>query len=106
MRKRFWVAKRDDGKDEEGPFTQAEAEACAEAQHGYVTSERPKAKPKFRVCIRWGGSEEARKQGRCDYRFATEAELDAFLYGVDEAQGWLDYKIVRIVPKDKLEESR
>ena len=59
----------------------------------------PKRPPKFRVRIVWGSSAEAHTP--CDYEFATKAELDAFLSGVDEAQGWLDYRIARIVPKQK-----
>jgi hypothetical protein len=29
-----------------------------------------------------------------EYAFQTEAELEAFTFGVSEAEGWLDYRIV------------
>lgn len=46
------------------------------------------------VKILWG-SEEARKENEpIEYEFDTELELLAFLHGVDEASGWLDYEII------------
>ena len=41
------------------------------------------------VTIDWGQKKEERKT----YTFATAAELNAFLKGVDEMDGWLRYEI-------------
>ena len=41
------------------------------------------------VTIDWGQQKQERKV----YTFATAAELDAFMKGVDEADGWLEYEI-------------
>lgn len=45
----------------------------------------------FSVQISWGSSEPTEP---FTYEFSTQAALDAFLYGVDEASGWMDYRIV------------
>ena len=45
----------------------------------------------FSVWIGWGEMPEA-EQASVRYDFASAAMLDAFLYGVDEASGWLNYK--------------
>lgn len=50
-----------------------------------MSNEKP-----FKVTIAWGGE----KQIESKYSFATEAELTAFLYGVDESSGWMDYEIL------------
>ncbi len=42
------------------------------------------------VTIDWGSEKQERKK----YTFATAAELDAFMKGVDEADGWLKYDVV------------
>lgn len=54
----------------------------------------------YEVRIRWGSSstreEVYEEEGTPPsiYSFYTEAELAAFLDGVEEAIGWLDYEIV------------
>lgn len=45
----------------------------------------------FKVKIRWGSMEPT---DPFEYEFKTEAERDAFLYGVEESSGWMDYEIV------------
>jgi len=64
-----------------------------------MVAKRVGRKKRFWVKIRWG-SESAQaeiypdeKSGDC-YSFKTEAELQAFLEGVDAASGYLDYDIV------------
>jgi hypothetical protein len=47
----------------------------------------------FVAKIRWGTDSEARET-LCEYKFKTQAELEAFLRGVDEASGWSDYELV------------
>ena len=49
----------------------------------------------FKVWIRWGCAntqEEVYESPRDanEYSFATEAELAAFMFGVNEADGWLE----------------
>ena len=44
---------------------------------------------KYRVKINWGSQDDQVKT----YEFDTEKEMDAFLYGVDEGNGWLSYDI-------------
>jgi hypothetical protein len=49
----------------------------------------------FCLKIKWGESQTREENPRpCEYIFKTEAEQKAFLQGVDESSGWLDYEIV------------
>jgi hypothetical protein len=45
----------------------------------------------FTVKIRWGSMEQTQP---FEYSFVTEAGRDAFLYGVEESSGWMDYELV------------
>lgn len=45
----------------------------------------------FKVRIVWGSASIRDTQEPCEYEFTTLDELSAFLHGVDEANGWLDY---------------
>jgi hypothetical protein len=47
---------------------------------------------KFEVTIQWGY--EASAQPPPTYSFNSQAELDAFMMGVEEAEGWSEYKII------------
>ena len=47
----------------------------------------------FKATIAFGSSEEAREQTKDTYEFSTQAELDAFMLGVDAASGWMDYEV-------------
>ena len=47
------------------------------------------ARLSYRIHIGWGGSPDEGDETR-DYKFDTEAEKEAFLYGVDQAVGWMD----------------
>ena len=53
---------------------------------------------KHSVKILWGSKTSMAVDGdgreSIDYEFDTTAELSAFLHGVDEANGWLDYELV------------
>lgn len=56
-----------------------------------------KEKKNFAVTLAWGSPatrEELGPEAHCEYSFDTEAELRAFMLGVDEAAGWMDYEIV------------
>ena len=48
---------------------------------------------KFKVKITWGVTSWGDDQTKT-YEFETEKEMDAFLQGVDEANGWMEYKII------------
>jgi len=48
---------------------------------------------KFKVKIRWGVTSYGSDQTK-SYEFITEKEMDAFLQGVEEANGWLEYEIL------------
>ena len=52
---------------------------------------------KYKVKITWGVTSWGDAQTKT-YEFKTEKEMDAFLYGVDESNGWLSYDIA-IYPK-------
>jgi len=52
-------------------------------------NQQEKAMKKYRVKINWGSQDDQVKT----YEFDTEKEMDAFLYGVDEGNGWLSYDI-------------
>ena len=56
-----------------------------------------KMNKKFKVKITWGVTSWGDAQTKT-YEFKTEKEMDAFLYGVDESNGWLSYDIA-IYPK-------
>jgi hypothetical protein len=46
-----------------------------------------------RIKILWG--EHPREDNPiCEYRFATEAELNAFLLGAEAAEGWMGFTII------------
>ena len=47
-------------------------------------------KKKYKVVIEWGSTGGETKT----YYFDTEKEKEIFAYGVDEANGWMDYKII------------
>lgn len=47
----------------------------------------------FTVRILWGMEPDSDNEPT-EYSFATEAELDAFLHGVEEGSGWIDYKVI------------
>lgn len=51
---------------------------------------------KYKVKINWGQAKDSIKT----YEFNTEKEMDAFLFGVDESNGWLSYDIA-IHPEGK-----
>lgn len=61
-----------------------------------IASTLGKTKKDFEVFIRWGRSSDhdEDEDETHYYSFDTQAELNAFLNGVDEANGWLDYEIV------------
>lgn len=48
---------------------------------------------KYKVKINWGSTSFGDEQMKT-YDFDTEKEMDAFLFGVDESNGWLSYDIV------------
>ena len=56
-------------------------------------------KPKHKVEIRWGSEGVCETDDTFSYDFSTDAELTAFLLGVDEASGWLDYTVVEAEEK-------
>ena len=45
------------------------------------------------VRILWGKCPEEGDVPK-DYHFRSQAELEAFLQGVDEANGWFDYRVI------------
>ena len=47
----------------------------------------------FTVAIKWGRDTEPGDKP-IHYNFATEAELDAFLWGVQEMDGWAGYTVI------------
>lgn len=49
---------------------------------------------KYRVKILWGSNPELDEREPIEYEFATTGELAAFLHGVDEGNGWLEYDLV------------
>jgi len=55
--------------------------------------ERKMEKKKFTVKIIWGITTLPDSKAST-YQFDTEKEMEAFLYGVDEGNGWLDYDVV------------
>ena len=47
---------------------------------------------KKEITILWGSDKD--KDNQMTYKFENEHELNLFLQGVGEANGWLDYEIV------------
>lgn len=61
----------------------------------------------FKTTILWGSAPEPGDESHT-FSFNTQAELDAFLYGVDEANGWMDWRTVEegyVVPPEGFEDS-
>lgn len=50
----------------------------------------PQMRPTHTIHIAWGEKPET-DDTPCTYEFNTEAELRAFLRGVDECDGWMNY---------------
>lgn len=50
----------------------------------------------FSVKIHWGssGARLELPDNIDEYEFETQAELDAFMYGIDEMDGWHGYEII------------
>ena len=51
---------------------------------------------KHTVEVLWGSEGVCETDDTSSYGFATDAELTAFLLGVDEASGWLDYTVIEL----------
>ena len=50
--------------------------------------------PKKSISILWGAWPQEGQEAHT-YTFKTQAEIDAFMLGVDEGNGWQDYAIVK-----------
>jgi len=48
----------------------------------------------FSVTIEWGKYTPKHERFITTVEFGTQAELDAYLQGVDDMDGWLDYTII------------
>jgi hypothetical protein len=46
----------------------------------------------FKITIRWGMPSS--EQEPTTYEFATQAELTAFMLGVEECDGWMEYEVI------------
>ena len=58
---------------------------------GTPGAETASSDPKpHRVRMKWGSGIGGDEKPVSDYEFASAGELNAFLYGCDEANGWLD----------------
>lgn len=49
----------------------------------------------FNVIVRWGEDWKPDEGTTTSYDFATYAEVEAFLHGISEAEGWMgsDYQV-------------
>lgn len=56
-------------------------------------SVKPEGETKFSTSILWGETPDIGQES-ITYEFASQAELNAFLKGVSEADGWLEYREV------------
>lgn len=55
-----------------------------------------------KVTILWGGAPEPGDKAKT-YEFETQAELDAFMKGVEEMDGWMGWEYAEedyVVPKE------
>lgn len=62
----------------------------------------------FKITILWGGMPEPGDTAKT-YEFNTQAELDAFQLGIDEANGWMGWRPAEegyVVPPKGYEEPR
>lgn len=48
---------------------------------------------KYQINIVWGSRPE-KDSNLFEYKFNTQAELDAFIKGIKEAEGWLGYTVI------------
>jgi hypothetical protein len=74
-------------REVEGYWTETLANRMQDAEQSLAT---PSEKP-FKVFISFGQQHQLLQ----DYSFATDAELQAFIYGVSEGEGWMEYWIVQ-----------
>lgn len=72
-------------------------------------------KKKYSVQIVWGSYDSAcagdgdwgkMENKPSEYRFKTQEEMDAFLYGVEEANGWMDYHVLTEEDLDEYKEAK
>jgi|TARA_R100001440_G_scaffold14440_1_gene24502 hypothetical protein len=83
------IIKKED-KPEEGKvyaLTGARGTSCIANGNSWKESE---VHGEYAVTIDWGQEKQERKT----YTFATAAEKDAFIRGVEEMDGWLEYSVV------------
>jgi len=71
---------------------------------GYYSPAQTEAQPS-KVRIRWGSGMGGDEKPLQEYEFSTLAELNAFLEGVDEASGWLDYEQIDPEPDGSFPET-
>jgi hypothetical protein len=51
--------------------------------------------PEFKASILWGSASTREDNPKpSTYHFLTQAELDAFLLGVEAAVGWMEYELL------------
>ena len=62
------------------------------------------AQEKFSVWVLWGEEPEYNQCEPLQYKFNTRAELDAFLLGIEEGDGWFGYDYVEGHKKPSLSE--
>jgi hypothetical protein len=46
------------------------------------------------ITIRWGAYPDPYGADDKTYTFDTQAEADAFLYGIEQAVGWLEWEVI------------
>ena len=51
------------------------------------------SKNNYKITILWGQCPEPHQEP-ITYKFETQAELNAFMLGVDEMDGWLGYEVI------------
>jgi hypothetical protein len=52
------------------------------------------SKEEFSITIHWGQPMSREENPPVTYEFDTKKELEAFMLGVDEMDGWMEYVII------------
>tara|TARA_R100001086_G_scaffold59386_1_gene27261 strand:+ start:174 stop:413 length:240 start_codon:yes stop_codon:yes gene_type:complete len=77
--------------------------ASGPGSHAGSRAKEDNMEKKIKVTLVWGSGYDVEKT----YEFASPAEKDAFMKGVDEAIGWMDYgEKEELVAEGKLKQCR
>ena len=85
---KLWVDLRQSMKVHEACLAELVDRASAEWDK-YKEDPKP-----YKIKIIWGGVIAIEERPICNYEFSTQQEMDAFIEGMNESEGWEDWDII------------